>query len=65
MRDPAVEAMAKIKQQLDEHAHGSMQSAHSDLYDFGRKVGVYEGLLRAVAVIEDILSADDQADAQL
>ena len=66
MHDPAINALVKLKARLDEHAHGCMQQPKGgDPFSHGVQVGTYAGLTEAVAVIEDAMSAREDADAKL
>jgi hypothetical protein len=65
MRDPAVEAISKLKEMLDDHAHGNMQRAGGDVFEHGRVVGIYQGMQVAIQVIQNALSAGDEADTKL
>ena len=65
MKNPAVEALYNLNQMLLSHAQGSLEHPKSDPFGHGTQVGEYVGIQRAIAEIQNALSAGDLADAEL
>lgn len=51
-----------LKSALDKQAHDSMTFAHGEPFQHGTQVGVYQGLLQALDVINAVLEDADQRE---
>lgn len=63
MRDNAF--IAALKAEMDTVAHGAMQVGSPDLFDYGRMVGVYEGLGRAEELLKAVYEDQDAKERDL
>ena len=65
MSDPITNAMSSIEKMLDNHAHASMEFPKPDPFEHGLQVGKYFGAQAALKILQDVLSADAEANAKL
>jgi hypothetical protein len=52
--------IARIKESMNEHAHGAMKLRVRDVGHYGEVVGAYRGLEDALAIIEHTLNESEQ-----
>jgi len=65
MADPIARAISELRDVLDEHAHAAMVVPKPDPFEHGLQVGKYYGAQAALKLLQDILSADAEANTKL
>ena len=65
MLDPATTALVHLNKVIEDHAHECILHPKVDLYGHGTQVGEYAGLMRAVSILKNAMSASEEADAKL
>lgn len=63
MRDNAF--ITALRAEMDTVAHDAMKVGSPDLFDYGRVVGVYEGLARAEELLKAIYEDQDAKERDL
>lgn len=59
MSDPLVSALVKLRAAQQEQADGAMKFPRKKRFDHGVEVGVYQGLLQAIEIVEATLKDDE------
>ena len=65
MKLPQYEALAQLEKFLEDHAHSAMSTSNGDPFHHGVQVGLYQGTQRAIQIINNAISAGDDAEAKL
>jgi hypothetical protein len=55
--------ISTIKEDMDAHAHDAMNMPTPDLGKYCEIVGAYRGLKHALAIIDSVLRADEEKEA--
>lgn len=65
MSDPIASAISILQKKLDNHAHDNMDIPKPDPFEHGIRVGQYWGVRDAIKTLQDVLSADAEANSKL
>jgi hypothetical protein len=65
MEKHLADIIAKIKVDMDNHAHDAMQMSVADLGKYGEIVGAYRGMQHCLDIIDIVLKTESDLDSTL